>query len=42
MLAILVYLLACYFLGCLFCNIELGEYYVWYSGIWHGLFLFPT
>lgn len=27
------------FLGWLLCNIQEGESYTWYSGIWHGLFL---
>ncbi len=33
-ITILVYCL----LGWLFCDIEPGKEYTWYSGIWHGLF----
>lgn len=30
------------FLGWLLCDIDPGEAYSWYSGIWHGLFFVPN
>lgn len=30
------------FLGWLLCDIDPGESYSWYSGIWHGLFFVPN
>lgn len=30
------------FLGWLLCDIDPGESYSWYSGIWHGLFFAPN
>lgn len=35
---ILLTFLACRFL----CNIDPEEYYVWYHGIWHGIFIIPN
>ena len=35
---IIVYYLIAYF----FCSINPEKTYSWYSGIWHGLFLFPN
>ena len=36
--AIVIFYLMAYFL----CSISPEETYSWYSGIWHGLFLFPN
>lgn len=38
MTRILITFLLCCFLGWLLCDIEPGEKYSWYSGIWHGMF----
>lgn len=37
-ITILVYSIA----GWLLCNIDPDKEYIWYSGIWHGLFFVPN
>ena len=44
--AMIMFYLGLFCLFCLLttkiCNIDPGETYTWYSGIWHGLFVIPN
>lgn len=42
MIKILITVLVYCFVGWLFCNIDPGETYSWFSGIWHGIFFIPN
>lgn len=42
MIRIILTVLAYCFVGWLLCDIDPDKYYTWYSGIWHGLFLYQT
>lgn len=42
MIRILITVLVYCFLGWLLCDINPGEKYTWFSGIWHGMFFVPN
>ena len=38
----IIWIFVCSFVGWLLCDIDITKEYMWYSGIWHGIFFVPN